>query len=129
MGQPMVPAGQLDLSDGLSAAEPDHFNAYQELLFSRNQQQLVNGALQDVQVQIGVDAMGNPIMAPVSIGSPMSAAGARASAFFGCFDVGGNGCRGLSHVGYLSKDELRMIAEWLDIGAQYYNDPFKAPVM
>jgi len=24
--------------------------------------------------------------------------------------------------------ELRLIAEWLDIGAQYYNDPFVAPV-
>jgi hypothetical protein len=22
---------------------------------------------------------------------------------------------------------LRLIAEWLDIGAQYYNDPFVAP--
>jgi hypothetical protein len=23
--------------------------------------------------------------------------------------------------------EFKMIAEWLDIGAQYYNDPFVAP--
>jgi len=23
---------------------------------------------------------------------------------------------------------LRLIAEWLDIGAQFYNDPFVAPV-
>jgi hypothetical protein len=23
---------------------------------------------------------------------------------------------------------LRLITEWLDIGAQYYNDPFVAPV-
>jgi hypothetical protein len=32
-------------------------------------------------------------------------------------------------VGFLSPDELRLIAEWLDIGAQYYNDPFQVPVM
>jgi hypothetical protein len=24
--------------------------------------------------------------------------------------------------------ELRLIAEWLDIGAQYYNNPFDVPV-
>ena len=34
---------------------------------------------------------------------------------------------GGSHAGYLSLAELRLIAEWLDIGAQYYNDPFAAP--
>jgi len=129
MNQPMVPAGQLDLTDGLSADEPDQFNSYRELLFADNAQVLVNGALQDQQVQIGVDAMGNPIFAPVSVGAPMSAAGARASRFFTCFDAGGTGCPGQSHANYLSKDELRLIAEWLDIGAQYYNDPFKAPVM
>ena len=72
--------------------------------------------------------MGNPIFAPVAVGPSMSAGGARVSSFFSCFDAGGTGCPGQSHANYLSKDELRMIAEWLDIGAQYYNDPFKAPV-
>ena len=28
----------------------------------------------------------------------------------------------------LTPAELRLIAEWLDIGAQFYNDPFVAPV-
>ena len=129
INQPMVPAGQLDLSDGLSADEPDQFNSYRELLFADNRQVLLNGAVVDEQVVIGTDAMGNPITAPVSIGAPMSAGGARVSPFFSCFDTGGTGCPGQSHANYLSKDELRMIAEWLDIGAQYYNDPFKAPVM
>ncbi|MEO8465628.1 MAG: hypothetical protein ABI640_09835 [Gammaproteobacteria bacterium] len=128
MNQAMVPAGQLDLTDGLSADEPDQFNAYRELLFADNRQVLMNGAVVDEQVQIGVDAMGNPITAPVSISPPMSSASARASRFFNCFDAGGTGCPGQSHANYLSKDELRLLAEWLDIGAQYYNDPFKAPV-
>jgi Hydrazine synthase alpha subunit middle domain len=130
MGAAMVPAAQLDLSDGLSADEPDQFNAYRELLFADNEQVLNNGALQDRQVQIGVDAMGNPILAPVSISGPMSAGGARASArFFNCFDAGATGCPTEPHVGFLSPDELKLIAEWLDIGAQYYNDPFQVPVM
>jgi hypothetical protein len=129
MNQAMVPAGQLDLTDGLSPDEPDHFNAYRELLFADNAQALNNGALQDQQIQIGVDAMGNPILANVTVAPSMSAAGARASRFFSCFDVGGTGCPGQSHAGFLSPDELRLIAEWLDIGAQYYNNPFDVPVM
>jgi hypothetical protein len=32
------------------------------------------------------------------------------------------------HTGYLTPAELRLISEWLDIGAQYFNDPFVAPV-
>ncbi len=129
MNAAMVPAGQLDLTDGPSDDEADHFRAYRELLFADDRQILNGGALQDEQVQIGVDAMGNPILAPVSIAPSMTSAGARQSRFFSCFDVGGTGCPSRSHVGYLSVDELRLIAEWLDIGAQYYNNPFDVPVM
>jgi hypothetical protein len=119
MAMTAVPAAQLDLTDGPSADEPTQFNAYRELLFADNAQILNNGALQDQQVQIGVDAMGNPILAPVSVAASMSAAGASASIrFFSKFDAGG------THAGYLSTAELRMIAEWLDIGAQYCNNPF-----
>jgi len=44
-----------------------------------------------------------------------------ADAFFSVFENGG------SHQGYLNGAELKLIAEWLDIGAQYYNNPFAAP--
>jgi hypothetical protein len=125
----MVPAGQLDLTDGPSEDEADQFKAYRELLFADNRQILNNGAVVDEQIQIGVDAMGNPILAPVSIAPSMSSAGARASRFFSCFDVGGTGCPTQSHAGFLSQAELKLIAEWLDIGAQYYNNPFDVPVM
>ena len=125
----MVPAGQLDLTDGISPDEADQFNAYRELLFADNRQILNGGALQDEQVQIGVDAMGNPILAPVSVAPSMSPAGARVSSFFSCFDAGGGGCPSRSHVGDLSGAELKLLAEWLDIGAQYYNNPFDVPVM
>jgi hypothetical protein len=65
----------------------------------------------------------------VSIAPPMSAAGARQSRFFNCFDAGGTGCASNPHIGFMSPDELRLVAEWLDIGAQYYNNPFDVPVM
>ncbi|MDX1507920.1 MAG: hypothetical protein R3358_06550, partial [Woeseiaceae bacterium] len=59
--QVRVPAGQLELQDGLSPDEPDHFHAYRELLATDNLQEVVNGALVDAQQQVGVDADGNPI--------------------------------------------------------------------
>ncbi|MFT6367714.1 MAG: hypothetical protein ACJARI_003173 [Bacteroidia bacterium] len=30
----------------------------------------------------------------------------------------------INHIGMLSASELRLVSEWLDIGAQYYNNPF-----
>jgi hypothetical protein len=125
LNQVAVPAAQLDLSDGLSPQQMEHFNSYRELLFSDDAQILVNGALQDVLVSSGeVDANGDPILEPLGLAPPMSAAGAMNSeAFFSRFAPGG------THEGWLNDDELRLISEWLDIGAQYYNNPFDVPVM
>jgi hypothetical protein len=118
-----VPASQLDLTDGLSPDEPDHFNSYRELLFPDNEQEVGMGALQDVLVQVGTDPdTGDPIFATVTVNPSMSVAGANASGrFFDRFDAG------QSHDGYLSLAEQRLIAEWLDVGAQYYNNPFDVP--
>jgi len=123
MGMTQVPSGQLDLSDGLSADEPDHFRAYRELLFADNEQELSMGALQDRLVQVGTDPdTGDPVFAPVTVPPSMSTAGTNASpAFFGRFDFGG------SHAGDLTGAELRLLAEWLDIGGQYFNNPFDVP--
>jgi hypothetical protein len=41
--------------------------------------------------------------------------------FFTVFASGG------SHAGRLSPAELRLVSEWLDLGAQYFNDPFAVP--
>ncbi len=120
----IVPAGQLELTDGLSPDEPDHFHAYRELLATDNLQEVVNGALVDAQQQVGVDIDGNPIFDVIPIPSSASAAGARASgAFFGRFTDPNN----VEHFGVLSSAERRLIAEWLDVGAQYYNNPFDVP--
>jgi hypothetical protein len=55
----------------------------------------------------------------------MSTAGARASSeFFDLFDLFGDDG---THENRLSPAELRLISEWLDIGGQYYNNPFDAP--
>jgi hypothetical protein len=120
----IIPAGQLELTDGLSPDEPDHFHAYRELLATDNLQELVNGALVDAQQQVDVDIDGNPIFDVIPIPSPASAGGARASgAFFSRFEDPNN----VEHYGVLSSAERRLIAEWLDVGAQYYNNPFDVP--
>jgi hypothetical protein len=120
---PRVPAGQLELQDGQSLDEADHYHAYRELLVTDNLQELdVNGALVEA-VQIIQDADGNDIPVPIPTPPPASVIGARASSdFFDRFNDPTD-----LHFNILSQAERRLIAEWLDVGAQYYNNPFDAP--
>lgn len=140
-GAAMVPAAQLDLSDGPSADEADHLKSYRELLFNDNEQELVDGAVQDLLVQ-ATDGNGNllfetdangdlildidnnpiPILVPVGVAPSLNVAGARFSPrFFALFGPAG------THNGRLTPAELKLISEWIDIGGQYYNDPFVVP--
>ncbi len=108
-----VPAGQLDLSGLPSPDEADHLISYRELLFPDDRQVLMMGALQDE-----LDLNGNTI----TVNPSMSVAGANASnGFFSRFDGGSHDTYGMSDA------EKRLIAEWLDVGAQYYNNPFDVP--
>jgi hypothetical protein len=120
----ILPAGQLELTDGPSPDEADHFHAYRELLATDNLQEVVNGALVDATQIIGIDPItGDPITDVIPIASSARIAGATASGdFFGRFEDPND-----LHFDTLSPSERRLIAEWLDIGAQYYNDPFDAP--
>jgi hypothetical protein len=119
-----VPAGQLDLSDGVSDVDAAFFKSYAELFFGDNEQELNGGVLQDRFVEVGIDPVtGDPILAPVPVNPVMSTGGALASpGFFQRFLAGG------SHAGYLSGAELRLVAEWADLGGQYFNNPFDAPL-
>jgi hypothetical protein len=118
-----LPDAQLDLTDGISADQADHFKAYRELLFRDIEQVLGPNGLEDVFMDGPIDpATGLPEQIPVFVSPSMSAAGALASTrFVNRFNAGG------SHAGRLAPAELRLVYEWLDIGAQYYNDPFAVP--
>jgi len=119
-----VPAGQLDLADGPSPDEPMHFNAYRELLAGDNLQEVVNGALVDAQQVVGQDADGNDILDVIPIAPPARPAGALASNdFFDRFNDPND-----LHFEILTNTERALIAEWLDLGAQYYNNPYDAPL-
>ena len=141
MGVAQVPAGQLDLADGASADEADHFKSYRELFVNDNRQVVDNGALidelvplldangdpvfeTDVDGNLILDANGDPIpvLVTINVGPTMNVAGALASpGFFDRFAPGG------THAGRLTPAELKLISEWNDIGAQYYNNPFDVP--
>ncbi len=128
-----VPAGQLDLTDTASTIDATLFNSYEELLFAHDEQTLNMGILQDLLVPApgppGPGGTPTTVMVPVSLAPPMTAGSASGSAvkFLRMFD-GTYADPVLDHTGFLTTAELRLIAEWLDIGAQYYNDPFVAPV-
>jgi hypothetical protein len=123
-GSSRVPAAQLELTDGPSADVPTQFQAYRELLATDAEQEVVNGTLQDRLVQTGIDPVtGLPQFATVPVAPALSAGSASASVtFFSLFAPGG------THAGRLTPVELKLVSEWIDIGAQYFNDPFAAPL-
>jgi hypothetical protein len=119
-----VPAGQLDLTSGASTVDPTIVTSYEELLFPHDEQTLNMGLLQNLMVPGPTGAA-----MPVQLAAVMTAGSAIASQpnFLSKFDGVDHGVT-VNHTGYLTPAELRLISEWLDIGAQYYNDPFVAPV-
>lgn len=143
MGAAQLPAGQLELTTLGNQADGIRVQSYVELFTTDVEQELVGGAVQDTQCVVGqqevpvldingdptFDIDGNPITMLVdilqtcdpSISPSMSSNGALASRFFDVFEGVG------SHVDYMTPAELRLIAEWLDIGGQYYNNHFDAP--
>lgn len=142
-GVVQVPAAQLDLSGIASTDEPDHLVSYRELLFPDVEQEEIDGVLVDRLIprldgdgnqvfqtdadgNLLLDADGNPIpvLDTVPVRPLMSVNGAFASdSFFAEFDA-----VDATHSGWLSDAERRLLHEWLDIGAQYFNNPFDAPV-
>ena len=144
MGNARVADAHLDLTNGPSTDEPLHFKSYRELLFNDNEQEVVDGLLIDRLVDSGevtlvprldgdgnpvLDGDGNPIIdeIPILVTVPVAptmrtAGAANSDDFFSLFEAGG------SHANFLTSAELKLIAEWLDLGAQYYNDPFLAPL-
>ncbi len=131
MGGAQVPAAQLELTGDPSPAQALQFRSYRELLFPDLELELVEGALQirlveQIDPATGLPVVdeetGEPVLVPVQVPASMSAGGANASnRFFRVFAPGGE------HDGWLTPAELRLVAEWLDLGGQYFNNPFDAP--
>ena len=113
-GKPQTPAGNLDLTKTPSQVEPQELTSYQQLLFPRPT--VIMGA-------------NGPIPGPPDppVMNAGSANGGASAQFFACL-TSGAGCMAPSHAGFMTPDELRLVSEWLDIGAQYFNNPFDPAV-
>jgi Hydrazine synthase alpha subunit middle domain len=108
-GAAAQPAGNLDLSNTASNADPDELVSYVDLLFTHTVPgpPAANGDPTTITVGPFLDAG--------------SANGPNSSASLALFAPNsGNSI----HAGILSPAELRLISEWLDIGAQNFNNPF-----
>jgi hypothetical protein len=116
-GAVQLPAASLELTDGDCNAQALYQNAYCQLTRVRDELEIVAGAVVPRQVPGPPDANGNPTFTIPQLPASMAAGSATGSRFF-------NVMNNATHAGMLSPAELRLLSEWLDIGAQYYNDPF-----
>lgn len=134
---------QLNLTDADPTNPDDRYNSYLELRAGDNELAYVDGVLQDrIELvfdaqgapvfvdldgdgELDLDVDGNPIQATTTVGvggSTNAGSGARNSTqFFDIFES--TGC----HPSWLNGAELRVMSEWLDLGGQYYNNPFDVP--
>ena len=108
---------QLNLTDDMAQATP-------ALQAQRSYDQLTLG----FGFVIEVPDPANPaqtilVASPTNRPASIAAGSANGSTpFFSIFATGG------THAGRLSGAELRLLSEWVDIGTQYYNNPFDAPL-
>jgi hypothetical protein len=113
-----LPYGQLDLTTDPNQDPAEFFRAFRELLFNDQGQE--------------IDAMGNLVDINPAVGVPasMTANGARSSFFIEKMtgtELDAARTIPLStvdHTAMLTGAELKLISEWLDLGAQNFNDPF-----
>jgi len=142
MENAQLPAGQLELTSNQSDRQALYMTSFSELLNADEEEELVVdpntnvASVQNVTLDVPrVDSNGNPVLDDqgvqiidhpfVTLTPPMSGAGANASTrFFNRLETADTVD---VHYQALSAVELKLISEWLDIGAQYYNNPFAAP--
>jgi hypothetical protein len=135
-GTARVPAGDLNLSnvaDGITESDPDQLLSYGQLFDGRNGLKLdTTGALiEDCQVFAKDPITGLPTTTCAQfrpVAPPMSTCCAkRSSKFFDKFNKFDAANDTVDHRGFLNPSELKLLSEWLDVGAQYHNDPFYVP--
>ena len=141
----IVPIAQLDLSSDISDENNNQIESYRELLFPDNGQELdaMGNLIDSFRIVPVLDSNGDPLLDiagnPVTeqiidqskrTSPSMSQNGARVSYFIEKLtetEINATrslGAKTVNHAGLLSKAELRLISEWLDLGAQYFNNPF-----
>ena len=131
-----LPYGQLDLTTDPNQNPNQRYRSYVNLLQTRAGRMLDGMDLVPFtrMVDDGMGGLVEEIDPAATVRPSMSANGARASYFLEKMtgtelDANGRSISGTTdHSGMLSEAELRLISEWLDLGAQNFNDPFDPDV-
>jgi hypothetical protein len=110
-----TPGGGLDLDDDPAQQATAQLRAYQQLLTTHTAPTF------GFNTAACAETVGQ-----VSTSAPLRAGSAAASRFFGV--LSGTTTGTVNHSGFMTGAELRLLSEWVDIGAQYYNNPFAAPL-
>jgi len=111
-----LPYGQLDLTTDPNQDPNDFFRSFEELLITKP------GRMFD-----GANLVA--IVPAINVAASMTSNGARSSFFIEKMtgtqlDSGRPPPAGYDHTNMLTGAELKLISEWLDLGAQNFNDPF-----
>lgn len=130
LGGTRLPYGQLDLTPDPNQDPNDRFRSFDQL-FNARQGQFFNAGANQLELFTVPDGNGGTIPDPASaIARIMTTAGARSSFFIEKMtgtelDAGRALPLGsVDHTVMLSAAELKLISEWIDLGAQNFNDPF-----
>ena len=129
-GGTRLPYGQLDLTTDPNQDRNNLYRSYLQM-FATRQGRFFDAGTMSLQPFTVLDINGNPVNDPAAGIAPiMSSAGARRSFFIEKMtgtelEAGRSIPAGtVDHTGMLSGAELKLISEWLDLGAQNFNDPF-----
>ena len=129
-GGTRLPYGQLDLTTDPAQDPNNRYRSYQQM-FATRQGRFFDAGAMSLELFTVLDADGNPVPDPAAAIPPiMTSAGARRSFFIekmtGTELEAGRALSAgtVDHTGMLSGAELKLISEWLDLGAQNFNDPF-----
>jgi hypothetical protein len=119
---PQPPAGNLDLTDP-TPAQPAQLIGYTDLVDTHTAS------------AFSASPSGTLVTTTTQVPGSINPGNARGSCFFLTMTGQQNGCSMMGTVNhspaggpFMTPAELRLLSEWVDIGAQYYNNPFDAPL-
>jgi hypothetical protein len=114
---PVPPDGNLQLDADPAQSATAQLRAYTQLV--------------DTHDVLSVNSTNQLVDSGTSVPGSIIPGTANGSCFFQTVTGAKMGCSvagTVNHAGFMTAAELRLLSEWVDIGAQYYNNPFDAPL-
>jgi hypothetical protein len=114
---PVPPDGNLQLDADPAQSATAQLRAYTQLV--------------DTHDVLSLNMTNQLVDSGMAVPGSIAAGSANGSCFFATISGASMGCSvtgTVNHAGFMTTAELRLLSEWVDIGAQYYNNPFDAPL-